>query len=79
MNKAGGLVVVGSNPAAPTKSHSRNALQGRSLPITTRDIRPMNVYDAVPPEGRAGIAKAQAAAAMVHLNRRLDAVIQADG
>ena len=32
MNQAGGLVVVGSNPAAPTKFPARNALQGRSAP-----------------------------------------------
>ena len=36
----------------------------------------MNIYDVVPPEGRAGIAKAQVAAMTNRVSRRLDAVIQ---
>lgn len=45
-------------------------------PVTLRDVRPMSVYDVVPPSGRAGIAKAQAAAVMVRFNRRMDAILQ---
>jgi hypothetical protein len=46
------------------------------LPVTARDVRPMSVYDVVPPSGRAGIAKAQVAAVQNHFNRRFDAIIQ---
>ena len=46
------------------------------LPITIRDVMPMSVYDAVRPEDRAGVAKAQAVAVTKRISRTWDAVIQ---
>ena len=45
-------------------------------PVTIRDVRPMNIYDVVPPEGRAGIAKAQLTAVMNRMNRRTTQLVQ---
>ena len=46
------------------------------LPVTVRDVRPMSVYDVVPPEGRAGIERARTAAAFNRIGRKMDAVVQ---
>ena len=45
-------------------------------PPTIRDVRPTTIYDLVPPEGRAGIERARAAAALNRVSRKMDAVIQ---
>ena len=46
------------------------------LPLTIRDIRPMNIYDVVSPEGPAGIDRAKAVAVTTRINRKWEAVIQ---
>lgn len=45
-------------------------------PVTLRDVRPMNIYDVVPPEGRAGIERAKVGAVVNGVTRKMDAVVQ---